>query len=189
MHTPPFRQGCEAHGPGAGRGAAGTGLAKQLLWGPAPSSSGSKASTGSSGAPGAWARRGGIASGEDAEAGAELGAVAAALLAAEMAVAAAPAAGAAQRDRTPPAAAGACGSPGNGGRGRGRGPRRLGARREDPGWKPFCSASQQVAGRLSSVPSLKGSESWVCPKESWMAQRWGPSAERGERGDVGVESE
>lgn len=189
MHTPPFRQGWEAHGPGAGRGAADTGLAKQPLWGPAPSSRGSRASTGSSGAPGAWARRGGIASGENAEAGEELGAVTAALLAAEMAVAAAPAASAAQRDRTPPAAAGARGSPGNRGRGRGRGPRRLGSRLEDPGWEPFCSASQQVARRLSSVPSLKGSESWVCPKEGRMAQRWEPSAERGERGDAGVESE
>lgn len=97
--------------------------------------------------------------------------MAAALLAAEMAVAAAPAAGAAQRDRTPPAAAGARGSPGNRGRGRGRGSRRLGARREDPRWEPFCSLSQQVAGRLSSVPCLKGSESWVCPKEGRMAQR------------------
>ncbi|XP_036011212.1 collagen alpha-2(I) chain-like [Mus musculus] len=189
VHTPPFRQGWEAHGPGAGRGAADTGLAKQPLWGPAPSSRGSRASTGSSGAPGAWARRGGIASGENAEAGEELGAVTAALLAAEMAVAAAPAASAAQRDRTPPAAAGARGSPGNRGRGRGRGPRRLGSRLEDPGWEPFCSASQQVARRLSSVPSLKGSESWVCPKEGRMAQRWEPSAERGERGDAGVESE
>lgn len=114
-----------------------------------------------------------MAGGEDSGAGEELGAVAAAELAAEMAVAAAPAAGAAQRDRTPPAAAGARGSPGNRGRGRGRGPRRLGAGREDPGWERFCSESQQVAGRLSSVSSLKGSESWVCPKEDGKAQRWG----------------
>lgn len=99
--------------------------------------------------------------------------MAAAELAAEMAVAEAPAAGAAERDRTPPAAAGARGSPGNRGRGRGRGPRRLGAGREDLGWEPFCSESQQVAVKRSSVSSLKGSESWVCPKENRKAQRWG----------------
>lgn len=70
----------------------GTGLAKQPPWGPAPSNSGSRASAGSSRAPGAWARRRGMASGEDSGAGEELGAVAAAELAAEMAVAEAPAA-------------------------------------------------------------------------------------------------
>lgn len=58
-----------------------------------------------------------MASGEDSGAGEEPGAVAAVELAAEMAVAEAPAAGVAQRDRTPPAAAGARGSPGNRGRG------------------------------------------------------------------------
>lgn len=122
--------------------------------------------------------------GEDSGAGEELGAVAAAELAAEMAVAAAaPAAGAAQRDRTPPAAAGARGSPGNRGRGRGRGPRRLGG----PGMGILLRVSASCRKAVLRF-QLHGVRVVGVSKERLEGTEVGARAYSRQRGDAGVES-